>query len=268
METFTTFNEAITSGVNDLLLNGKEVNTTSWQGKTNKQFATLEVMNYSFSCPIPSNRENLAKEIKPNLPWASDHFGERIGGKPLNPGEQYKSWPYYLKDEFRTEDDKFTHTYMERFWPKLAGIPHNMSFFGQSRRGIRYPYGDLNDVIDLLSRDPLTRQAYFPIWFPEDTGVVHRGRVPCTLGYHFLCRDDKLHIFYDIRSCDALRHFQDDIYLACRLLLFVLLSLQVGGDTSFWDSITPGNLNMHIFSFHIFKVDIDVLKYRLKEGLI
>ena len=29
------------------------------------------------------------------------------------------------------------------------------------------------DVIDLLEREPFTRQAYLPIWFPEDTGAFH-----------------------------------------------------------------------------------------------
>ena len=66
-------------------------------------------------------------------------------------------------------------------------------------------YGDLDDVVTLLTNDPLTRQAFLPMWFPEDTGVVHGTRVPCSLGYHFMQRDGRLSITYYIRSCDIVR---------------------------------------------------------------
>ena len=252
MRGYTDFSAAIHDAATYLIENGELVDTSSWQGKTSEQFKTFEVMNYSFSCPIIPVLPVLHKEIKPNLPWAENHFQERVGGLPLNPGEQYKNWPFYKKDEFRTEGEKFTHTYMERFWPKPI-------------YGVRYQYGDLNSVVNLLHKDPFTRQAYFPIWFPEDTGATHGGRVPCSLGYYFLCRSDKLHIFYTIRSCDLLRHFQDDIYLACRLLMWVLEQLTTK-DENFWGNILPGNLIMSIYSLHIFESDIPVLTYKLKEG--
>jgi hypothetical protein len=34
-------------------------------------------------------------------------------------------------------------------------------------RGIYFPYGDLNDVVEELLRDPTTRQAILPVFFPE-----------------------------------------------------------------------------------------------------
>jgi thymidylate synthase len=119
-----------------------------------------------------------------------------------------------------------------------------------NNEGIRYSYGDLNDLVNLLMKDPKTRQAYLPIWFPEDTGAVHGGRVPCTLGYHFIHRDDYMDITYHIRACDALRHFVDDIYLAGRLLFWVLKNLERGD--GYWAHINPGKLIMHIGSFHTF----------------
>jgi hypothetical protein len=68
---------------------------------------------------------------------------------------------------------------MERYWPKYINWaqdeePQDAMF------GIRYNYGDLNDVVDLLARSPATRQAVLPVWFPEDTGAVHGERVPCS----------------------------------------------------------------------------------------
>ena len=237
-----------------LLTSGETVSSKRWQGKesSGSEFSTYEVTDLTFLAPIEPDLKTLQDLVKPNLPWADRHFEERVGGEPLNPGEQYKHWPFYKKDIFReVEGEKFTHTYMERFW-------------SQHIFGVRYQYGDLNDVISLLLRDPLTRQAYFPVWFPEDTGASHGGRVPCTLGYHFLCRKGKLHIFYPIRSCDLLRHFRDDVYLACRLLLWVLEKLQ--SSDSVWAQITPGDLTMNIYSLHIFEADIPVLRYKLERG--
>jgi thymidylate synthase len=117
--------------------------------------------------------------------------------------------------------------------------------------GIRYNYGDLNDVVALLKRSPMTRQAYLPVWFPEDTGANYEQRVPCTLGYHFLLRNGVLGITYFIRSCDFVRHFSDDVYMAGRLCQWVA------------DQVADGNvgyLSMHIGSFHIFDGDVAKLK--------
>ncbi len=104
--------------------------------------------------------------------------------------------------------------------PKYAAEEPNSTMFG-----IRYNYGDFGDVIRLLQREPFTRQAFLPMWFPEDTGSVHGERVPCTIGYHFMRRGNYLHIVYYIRSCDYLRHFRDDIYVACINLMWVLETL-------------------------------------------
>jgi thymidylate synthase len=121
------------------------------------------------------------------------------------------------------------------------------------RQGVRYRYGDLGDVVDLLVKNPLTRNAYLPVWFPEDTGIVHGGRAPCTLGYLFRLRDNALSIAYYIRSCDFRRHFQDDVYLTIRLLLWVIERCREKDRR--WDSVVPGKFSMHIGSLHIFKND-------------
>ena len=125
--------------------------------------------------------------------------------------------------------------------------------------GIRYNYGDFGDVIDLLQREPFTRQAFLPMWFPEDTGSVHGERVPCTIGYHFMRRGNYLPIVYYIRSCDYLRHFRDDIYMACRKLMWVLETLKER-DPERWEDVVPGYYAMHITSLHCFNKEKGVLK--------
>src|SRR3546814_17811567 len=79
-------------------------------------------------------------------------------------------------------------------------------------------------------RSPYTRQAYLPVWFPEDTGSASGQRVPCTLGYQFLIRETPagkvLHIIYNMRSCDFMRHLADDIYMTIRLAQWMPDQLQ------------------------------------------
>jgi thymidylate synthase len=105
--------------------------------------------------------------------------------------------------------------------------------------------------------DPETRQAYLPVWFPEDTGVVHKERVPCTLGYHFIQRMGYLHCTYYIRSCDFVRHFRDDLYLSLRLQLWMLNQLQsIRKTENFdWQLVKPGMFVFHCVSMHCFEND-------------
>jgi thymidylate synthase len=241
-----------------LFLFGKRVEQKTWQSVKSPD-DTWELLNHSFSFFIPNSIEELENEVRPNNPWAEAHFWERVGGEPLNPGEQYKNWPYFkhVGENFKLAG-KFSHSYMERFWPKFAG-----KLLKDTHKGIRFNYGDLDDIVDLLVRDPETRQAYLPVWFPEDTGTVHGERVPCTLGYHFIIRDGYFHIVYYIRSCDFIRHFRDDIYLACRLFWWIREQAFAKTSTEhdeYWRTLKPGTFTMHITSLHCFYNEIGIIK--------
>jgi len=214
-----------------------------WQGVHQYKDMDMRVLrNFSFQAPVPTRKEKLQEETQADQPWSEVHFQERVSGKPLNPGESYKIWPY---NSFKKEQDPymdgevFSHTYMERFWPKRAND------LGGNRNGIRYTLGDLADVIKQINDNPLTRQAYLPIFFPEDTGAKGGIRVPCTLGYLFEVWDGKLDCTYYIRSCDSFRHFRNDVYLTARLMIYI-------AQRTF---TTTGNLTMHIANLHLFVND-------------
>jgi hypothetical protein len=129
---------------------------------------------------------------------------------------------------------------MERFWPKRAGISPQRSLNGLPRKGVHFNYGDLDDLVNLLAKDPGTRQAYLPVWFPEDTGAVEGQRVPCTIGYLFTIHQGFLHITYYIRSCDLFRHFNDDVYLAMKLAYWIVDKLNTNiAISSEWGQIWP-----------------------------
>lgn len=239
------------------------INRGTWQSEDVSQsdsHSSHELSSVTFSTSVPSSLKDAQRYFEPDLPWAEDHFLERVSGEPLNPAPSYAYWPYHSakeRDRFVREGGQFDHTYPERMWPKTAETsPQVTSFYNDSGRpmpayGIRWLYGDLSDVVDQLMKNPFTRQAYLPIFFPEDTGATEGQRVPCTLGYHFIRRGSALDCNYFIRSCDIYRHFHNDVYMAVRLTQWVTHQLRARNPM-----VWPGNLNMFISNLHLFKGDV------------
>lgn len=228
---------------------GKVRNVSSWQSiKINKPMREVKHLGISI-ISHEWDYNTLKNQLRPNLPWADEHFEERVSGIPYNPPPSHERWPFSNNSnaEFRTQEE-FSHTYPERFWPKLANA------YEVPRKGIRYDYGDYQDVVNQLLNDPYTRQAYLPIFFPEDTGNVANVRVPCTLGYLFDLENGYLNITYFMRSCDAIRHLADDIYLTALLLKHTIKLLQKK-DIEGWQTVVPGKLNMYINNLHCFESD-------------
>lgn len=373
------------------MLEAPAVRTERWQGRDvskDPAATSYELRNACFEVDLGGveDLDHWRKDIQPNLPWADDHFLERIGGTALNPGEQWKNWPWagsadrfrarpeagprmapqdwaylagmidgegtiyfqraklpnwqgcvrvyqknrtvldHLKDLFRVGEvhyvdggvkelsgnpyhneshqwavgamlevrwllegclpyfrvkkeaaesalraigasvarnketgaplkpvwgrewpGRFQANYMDHFWPrKLEG--------GSDIQGIQGRYGDLSDLVNLLAHQPYTRQAWFPVFHPDETGGILNGRAMCTLGYQFLVRDGRAHVWYPLRSCDFVRHWRDDCYLAVRLLLWVIdqcRELNPGA----WREIYPGTYAMHMTSLHVFEND-------------
>lgn len=260
----TNFRELISQVHKQFKTEAVLIKPTRWQGRDTQgkpDLETYELLNHSSTVPLTS--ESLSfyrREILPDLPWSDDHFEERVCGYPLNPGLQWSEWRMGQgADSFRLMDGTFNHNYMERLWPKYARLVEPADLAPEPgwepnkspHQGILYAYGDLMDVVRLLAREPDTRQAYLPMWFPEDTGVVHRDRVPCSLGWHFIVRDNKLHMVYYLRSVDLVNHWRNDLYMAVRLLLWVLDETRVVNPD--WTYIQPGTLTTHITSFHCFR---------------
>lgn len=242
------------------LKGAKIVHSNYWQGVDISKMpaaATHELLNWTLTAPMTWDLPALAKDTGADLPWADDHFAERISGRPMNPSPSEDWWPYAPKDQKNSKFMKdygdgvprFSHTYPERMWP-------------QGLRGQRFPYGDAISVAKLLADDPWTRQAFLPIWWPEDGGAASTERKPCTLGYQFIMRDGQLHCVYFIRSCDFVKHFRNDIYMAVRLAswmrdraLFACATHGTDEASYLWEGVGPGTLTMHITSLHVFRND-------------
>jgi hypothetical protein len=238
----------------------------------NPQAATYELLDVRVMCDVPDNLEEWRHDMKPNLPWADDHFEERVSGIPMNPAPSHRTWPFARANnaEHTDANHRFSHTYPERFWPRHAG-QEGYAQPGAPNFGIRYQYGDLTDVVGILHRNPLSRQAYLPVWFPEDLTAGRAGqRVPCTIGYHFMIRDDRVHCWYTMRSCDFVRYLRDDLYMAGRLMMWVAEELNtkldaVPGRMGEYGKYNPGALRLTISNLHAFAGDRWLLRKLVDE---
>jgi hypothetical protein len=250
----------------DELVAQPPVSVGEWQSQA-IDMPMRELLHVIFEWEMPEFPEQVAIVTGARMPWAEDHFRERVSGEPLNPSPSEAWWPFAAKKDgtnvaHKSEGEAFSHTYPERMWPKHAGSLIRGSE-GEINIGIRFAYGDLNDVINQLIKSPNTRQAYLPIWFPEDTGAVHGKRVPCTLGYHFIIRDGQIDCSYFMRSTDLLRHFQDDVYLAVRLVQWVVDQLREANPHR---PLRPGKLIFHTANLHIFDADLPMIEMWNNQG--
>ena len=226
-----------------------------WQAQqgTSPRSITAELQNVTVHYAAPRAVAELANQVIPHLPWAELHFQERVSGIPHNPPPSHTVWPFAIgNNKSHLKDEKFSHTYPERFWPNATWDLKEPAYGPSVMPGLRYQAGDLNDLVTMMQLRPSTRQAYLPVWFPEDLYAGRHGlRVPCTLGYHFMLRNDELTVTYFMRSCDFLRHFRDDVYLAVRLGQWVA------------ERVAPSaavNLVMHIASLHVFQADLKAMR--------
>lgn len=244
------------------LLEQKPFNAGKWQQldvSESSAHDTYELLNLSLWYNMPQDREAAANMIRPDLPWSEAHFQERISGEPMNPGVEHANWPYHQNAvDLHQNGGRYDHNYMERL---AATKLTNEWIYGQGSdmpwTGYRFPTGDLMDVVKQLGSQPGTRQAYVPIFFPEDTGATMGQRVPCTLGYQFIIRDNVLHVVYGMRSCEIYRHFTNDVYMAVRLAQWMQQRLVLEHGLK---DLTLGRLTMHITSFHGFVGDTHNIK--------
>ncbi len=101
---------------------------------------------------------------------------------------------YYLRHYRELSEDK------ETLWGAYGPRLFNM-------RGIN----QLDRVINILRRKPLTRQAVIQLFNAEDISEK-REDVPCTCTLQFVVRNDYLHLFVSMRSNDAFIGLPHDIF--------------------------------------------------------
>lgn len=222
---------------------GYEIQTERWQGQEEPP-RFLEILHADLVAKMSDNEEECSTLTNATQPWARTHFEERVSGIPYNPPPSHTMW---LKDTDQYLSGKtFSHSYPERMW------------CDKNTDGIRFKWGNLEDAVSLLKKEPFTRQCYIPMWFPEDLTAANMGeRVPCSFGWHFINRGDELHCSYHMRSCDVVRHLHNDLYFANCLALWLI-------DNSGLD-VKPGYLHFSSSSLHCFANDRYPLELLIKS---
>lgn len=232
--------EALKALRNQLYKEGYTVETETWQG-TEKPPQMLEILHAGAVCNMENTYEKASDSVRATQPWAGIHFQERVGGQPLNPPPSHTMW---LKDtdSYLSKNAAFSHSYPERLW------------CDRNKAGIRFNQGNLSDAVKLLKKEPMTRQCYVPMWFPEDLqAALLNERVPCSFGWHFMNRGGQLHCSYHMRSCDVVRHLHNDLFFANALAIWINDEAGLG--------LEMGYLNFSASSLHCFSND----RYALKQ---
>lgn len=101
----------------------------------------------------------------------------------------------------------------------------------------------LQYVIDLLRKDPLSRQAVISIWDPGIDTTPGKD-IPCNNWLHFLIRDKKLHMNVAQRSSDILWGFSGIDTFSWSVLHQMM---------AFWTGTEVGTLNYFISSWHLYE---------------
>ena len=200
------------------------------------EYITKEIINYSY-CLLSLDKDKYLFPDERSRIWVDSEFKERVNGNNVNPGEAYKIrpdvWEQFLvikRDDVRGNRKEFDYTYNERIRPRIY----------------------LSKIIEELQRNPDTRQAVLSIWDRSDVnGIGGKVRVPCSIYYQFLIRDNQLHIIYNQRSADVITHFGNDVCLAWYLKEYV---------RGFLTGVEPGYLYHNIASLHSYKKDWNTLK--------
>lgn len=195
-------------------------------------------VNFIISKPWLKKREMLDFLFKDEAQKIEDYCHQelldRIDRRGLNPGNSYKIrmdlWQQLMSKGAR-EVDQFDYTYSER---------------------INYVH-QLDNVIAALKDDIHTRRAMIMIFQPEDTveSMGYQTRIPCSISYQFLIRNNKLMILYYIRSNDYFKHFAIDIWLTHAIQEYVCQQLQDA-----YPGLKVGSLNYYAGSFHAYNEDL------------
>lgn len=234
MRIYKTIKDALNETFRDLKVRGITVECNSYQDKklTGEDRFVKELMGVAFKIDKPllnrdeAIRYTFREDSDRIIRYCKQEIKDRCSGKPLNPGNSYKiredMWNKFL------EGNKFSYQYAERLWT------HNQ----------------FNSVIRCLKNDKGTRQAVLSVWNPDKDMKINKlgggNRIPCSLNYQFMIRNDRLHCIYSMRSNSAIEHCPIDLYCATGLMEYVAkkLNVKVGTLTYVCGSLHAFNWNL------------------------
>lgn len=164
--------------------------------------------------------------------YCKQEFADRVSGESLNPGNSYKIrldlWQAMMS---KKDGEKFDYSYSERY----------------------DRFNGLQNAIDALLEDKHTRQSMLQIYHPDLDSGKHGGntRIPCSVDYQFLIRNNRLYCVYHMRSSDMLSHLVIDLWLSAELIKYVTEKIKVK-----YPEVKPGSLLYFAGSLHAYAWDL------------
>lgn len=224
----------------ELKVSGITVPVKHYQNKElvgeNQNTKELIGVNFIISKPSLKKKEMLEflfKEEADNIEkYCEQELLDRVNREGLNPGNSYKIrldlWQSLMS---KKDGEKFDYTYSER-----------INFHNQ-----------LDNAIASLKDDEHSRRAMVMIFKPEDTdeSMGFATRIPCSISYQFVIRNNKLMVIYYIRSNDYFKHFAIDIWLANAMQEYIVEQLK-----ETYPRLKVGSLNYYCGSFHAYNEDL------------
>jgi thymidylate synthase len=193
------------------------------------RYRTIELPGYAYALTgfDRGQLEQMVTYMGNNLEWAKAEEVERLGLDDStcdpNPGKAWlideKKWEQFMRDGL------FSYTYAERWLHQLPYIINELNRRPNSRQAIMTMYDVHQDMMNWGGRD----------------------RVPCSLTYQFLIRNNELTLIYNQRSCDFMKFFSTDVYITVGLL----------NQMAEWTNSKPGRLIHFIGSLHAFAGDLE-----------
>lgn len=212
--------EAMKEAERELFEMGIEVHPQSMQDKMvrdDPDYLTKEIRGYAFKIVdwtwnIAHIKDTLChffgdKEVDNVLTYILAEFRDRVSGKATNPGKSYQ-YRKGLWQEF-LHDDKFAYTYSERIAPQLQTILEELQKNPESRQAIITIHSNICPEVNLISVRSNSVSKSQDLHY-----MGGGGRVPCSMYYQVMVREEKVDLIYTMRSCDFLVHFPVDISLA------------------------------------------------------
>ncbi|WP_151449177.1 thymidylate synthase [Lacisediminimonas profundi] len=144
-------------------------------------------------------------------------------------------------------------------------VPDKYQNESADKKTVRSGYGNrlfnwrgidqVQNVIDLLSRKPSSRQAVIQIIDADDVDS-EEDAIPCTCTLQFLLRDGQLHLLVSMRSNDTYLGFPHDIFAFTMLQELIARTLNV----------ELGTYLHTVGSFHLYDKHIEGAGEYLREG--
>lgn len=223
----------------DLWEMGINVEVQSMQDKQ-ARFMTKEVRAYGFTICPPFDKTDMNKMVEYVFPkstvveYCEAEYRDRVSGQVMNPGNSYKTrnqvWSEFL------HDGKFAYTYSERITPQLGKIMQEL----RERPGTRQAIINIHSNF-FRNEPPNEVETELDLY-----RIGGKKRIPCSMYYQFMIRQDKLEGIYTMRSCDFLTHFPVDIWLA------IALQQYIAG----WLDIKSGPFHYFTGSLHAYEKDM------------